>query len=263
MPPLVLVISGSLVVRCLVLGRGFPGVGDLGVRVIPDVGDLEIRGVPDVGDLGVGGSLMLETTVSPCCPTLPCGPHTETASQTGPSWQYSALDVVWTCGDTMTSLQAPGAHCLLWISPRLFLVLQACGEPPIFTVLSRGLSEILMNTNHQPALNLVNFPSLFLIFLLIEMISSHTRVWLMLSMSFPSTEIRMSNIHTFVTGTSLLLLPHDERVFIIHLHCLLPESEVIYQQLVSGGSGERIHVPQSSYFLGPYYRFRPAHFFRC
>ena len=44
-------------------GRGFPGAGDLGV--------------------GVGGSMALETWVSPRCPTLPCGPQTETASQTG------------------------------------------------------------------------------------------------------------------------------------------------------------------------------------
>ena len=31
---------------------------------------------------GIGGSLVLEIWVFPCCPTLSCGSHTETASQT-------------------------------------------------------------------------------------------------------------------------------------------------------------------------------------
>ena len=54
--PLVLVTAGSLVVGRLVLGRGFPGVGDLGVGG---------RGFQDAGDLGVWDSMALETWVSP------------------------------------------------------------------------------------------------------------------------------------------------------------------------------------------------------
>ena len=55
--PVVFGIAGSLFVGRLVLGS---------LALVP----------------GVGGSLVLEIWGFPCCPTLPCGSHTETASQT-------------------------------------------------------------------------------------------------------------------------------------------------------------------------------------
>ena len=167
------------------------------------------RGFPDVGDHGV--SLLSHTALWP--------PHRDSIADWTILTALSTLDVVWTCGDTMTSLQAPGAHCLLWISPRLFLVLQACGEPPIFTVLSRCLSEIVMNTNHQPVLNLVNFPSLFLIFSFIrEDLSTHpslTNAVYVLSVNWDQNvqDPYFCDWHLLAATTS-----HDERGFIIHLH---------------------------------------------
>ena len=130
--------------------RGFSGVGDLGVG---DRGSLALqtwglgvhwrwrpgcRGFPGVGDLRVGGSLALET--------WPCGPHTETASQTAhhasdPPTALSAPDVVRTCGDAMTSLQGPGARCVLWVSRRLFLMYRRAVNPPIFAVLSEDFQR--------------------------------------------------------------------------------------------------------------------------
>ena len=96
------------------------------------------RGFPGVGDLRVGGSLALET--------WPCGPHTETASQTAhhasdPPTALSAPDVVRTCGDAMTSLQGPGARCVLWVSRRLFLMYRRAVNPPIFAVLSEDFQR--------------------------------------------------------------------------------------------------------------------------
>ena len=98
--------------------------------------------------MGVGGSLALETWGSGvggflalatwgsgvrgslALATWPYGPHTETASQTAnhacdPLTALSAPDVVRTCGDAMTSLQGHRARCLLWVSRRLFLMIQA------------------------------------------------------------------------------------------------------------------------------------------
>ena len=81
-------------------------------------------------------------------------------------------------------------------------------NPPIFAVLSRGLSEILKNTNRRPVRNLVSFPCLFLIFSFIkDDIFPHPSLPNAVSMCFPSTEIGLSEIHTFVTDTSSTL-PH-------------------------------------------------------
>ena len=88
-------------------------------------------------------------------------------------------------------------------------------NPPIFTVLSKGLSGMLTNTNRRPVRNLVNFPSLFLIFSFIrEDLNTHPSLTNAISMSFPSTEIGMSEIHTFVTGTSSPLPPLTMKVFL-------------------------------------------------
>ena len=179
-----------------------------GGQGFPDVGDLEIRGVPDVGDLGVGGSLMLETMVSPCCPTLPCGPHTETASQTGPSWQHSLhwmlfghVETQWPLSKHLEHIACCGSAlgCSLCyrheVNPRYLLSFpEACQRYWWTQIISQSW---ILSISHP----------YFWPFHWSEMISSHTRVWLMLSMSFLSTEIRMSKIHTFVTGTSLLLPP--------------------------------------------------------
>ena len=81
-------------------------------------------------------------------------------------------------------------------------------NPPIFTDLSKGLSGMLTNTNRWPVRNHVNFPSLFLIFSFIrEDLNTHPSLTNAVSMSFLSTEIGMSEIHTLVTSTSSLL-PH-------------------------------------------------------
>ena len=81
-------------------------------------------------------------------------------------------------------------------------------NPPIFTVLSKGLSGMLTNTNRRPVRNLVNFPSLFLTFSFIrEDLNTHPSLTNAVSMSFPSTEIGMSEIHTFVAGTPSPLPP--------------------------------------------------------
>ena len=76
-------------------------------------------------------------------------------------------------------------------------------NPPIFTILSKGLSGTLTNINRRPVRNLVNFLSLFLIFSLIrEDLNTQPSLTNAVSMCFPSTDIGMSEIHTFVTGTS-------------------------------------------------------------
>ena len=111
------------------VGRGFPGVGDLGVggRRFPVAGDLGVggRGFHGIGDLGV--SSLSHTALWP--------PHGDSITD----WittlvtllpALSASDAVWTCRGEMASLQAPGARCPLWVSHRLFLVIQARGESP-------------------------------------------------------------------------------------------------------------------------------------
>ena len=77
-------------------------------------------------------------------------------------------------------------------------------NPPIFTVLSKGLSGMLTNTNRRPVRNLVNFQSFSFIR---EDLNTHPSLTNAVPMSFPSTEIGMSEIHTFVTGTSSPLPP--------------------------------------------------------
>ena len=108
-------------------GRGFHGIGDLGVSSLSHAALW-----PPHGDSITDWITTLVTLL------------TETASQTGsprlrPSRRrqlgtlltaLSASDVVWTRRDAMASLQAPGACCLLWVGPRLFLVIQASGEAP-------------------------------------------------------------------------------------------------------------------------------------
>ena len=74
---------------------------------------------------------------------------------------------------------------------------------PIFAVLSSGFSGVLTSTNRRPVRNLVHFPSLFLIFSFIkDDRSTHPGLTSAVSMSFPSHDIGMSQIHTFVSGTS-------------------------------------------------------------
>ena len=81
-------------------------------------------------------------------------------------------------------------------------------NPPIFTVLSSGFSGVLTNTNRRPVRNLVNFLSLFLIFSFIkDDRSTHPSLTSAVSISFPSHDIGMSDIHTFVTGISSPLPP--------------------------------------------------------
>ena len=75
-------------------------------------------------------------------------------------------------------------------------------------------------------------------------------------MSFPSHHIGMSEIHTLCWHLLSATASLGDRVFVVHLHCLLPESDTVYQQHISGSSGERINTPQSSYFLCPKYRLR-------
>ena len=96
--------------------RGFPVAGDLGVGG---------RGFHGIRDLGV--SSLSHTALWP--------PNGDSITD----WiatlvtllpALSASDAVWTCRDEMASLQAPGARCPLWVSPRLFLVIQARGESP-------------------------------------------------------------------------------------------------------------------------------------
>ena len=145
-------------------------------------------------------------------------------------------------------------------------------NPPIFTVLSRGLSEILMNTNHQPVLNLVSFPSLFLIFSLIrDDLITHQSLTNAVYV-FPSTEIRMSKIHTFVTGTSLLLPPLMMRGFLSYtctvccLRVRLSISSLFLAVLVRGytrhSPGPQVSFPSCSLFplLG---RSRVCHVLNC
>ena len=92
--------------------------------------------------LGVGGFMALETWVSPRCPTLPCGPHTETASQTGsprlwPSCRHSLHRMLFGHAETRWPLSKHLEHvvrcgsaigCSLWYRRAV--------NPPIFTVLS-------------------------------------------------------------------------------------------------------------------------------
>ena len=67
---------------------------------------------------------------------------------------------------------------------------------------------MLTNTNCRPVRNRVNFPSLFLIFSFIrEDLNTHPSLINAVSMSFLSTEVGMSEIHTFGTGTSSPLPP--------------------------------------------------------
>ena len=74
---------------------------------------------------------------------------------------------------------------------------------------------MLTNTNRRPVRNRVNFPSLFLIFSFIRgNLNTHHSLTNAVSMSFPSTEIGMSEIHTFVTGTSSPLPPLTMKVFL-------------------------------------------------
>ena len=108
-------------------------------------------------------------------------------------WPLSKhLETVVRCGSAL--------GCSLWYRRAV--------NPPIFNVLSKGLSGMLTNTNRRPVRNLVNFPSLFLIFSFIrEDLNTHPSLTNAVSMSFPATEIGMSEIHTFVTGTSSPLPP--------------------------------------------------------
>ena len=85
------------------VGQGFRGIGDLGVSSLPHTALW-----PPHGD----GITDWITTLVTLLTAL------------------SASDVVWTRRDTMSSLQAPGARCLLWVGPRLFFVIQAHGESP-------------------------------------------------------------------------------------------------------------------------------------
>ena len=121
---------------------------------------------------------------------------------------FSAPDVVRTCRDSMTSLQAPGAQGLLWVNLRLLLMVQARGESPelccSFQWLFRSVNK------HKPPTSLEScyFPSLFLIFSFIkDDRSTHPSLTSAVSISFPSHDIRMSDIHTFVTGISSPLPP--------------------------------------------------------
>ena len=84
-------------------GRGFPGVGDLGVSSLSHTALW-----PPHGDSITDWISTLMTLLT----------------------ALSASDVVWTRRDAMPSLQAPGERCLMWVGPRLFLVIQARDESP-------------------------------------------------------------------------------------------------------------------------------------
>ena len=103
-------------------GTGVPWCWRPGRQGFPDAGGRGFRGI---GDLGV--SSLSHTVLWP--------PHGDSITD----WittlvtlltALSASDVVWTCRDAMSSLQAPGARSLLWVGPWLFLVIQVCSESP-------------------------------------------------------------------------------------------------------------------------------------
>ena len=156
----------------------------------------------------------------------------------------------------MASLRAPGARCPLWVGLRLFLVIQARGESPdLYCPFQRPFRDV---DEHKPppVCNLVSFPSLFMIFSFIrEDLNTHPSLTNAVRVSFPSTEIGMSEVHTCVTGTSPPLPPLTMKGFLSYtctVFCLklrLSISNLFLAVLVRGYTrhSPRISGPQVSF----------------